>query len=171
MSELNKNKIFTISAKFLIVLATLLILFILCIGLVFFFINEQAEDRYNTKNFNEKKVELDRIVNVILSISKTEGNNIEFTIDGKMIVNNTNITDMDKELFVLYKDIYQFGNNDLNRIVLNGTDILFGFEGNDIAFIYSIDGKKPEFNIPYNEFNRKNIAKNWYYFRSKPKLR
>jgi hypothetical protein len=52
----------------------------------------------------------------------------------------------------------------MNRIIVNSNEMYFGFEGNPVAIIYSINGGKPEFS-PKNKPVRKELAANWYYFR------
>lgn len=60
-----------------------------------------------------------------------------------------------------------FGTEALSRIIYDDERILFGADGNAIAFVYTVDGKKPIYMSTPDEYwkwKRTELGNNWYCF-------
>lgn len=66
------------------------------------------------------------------------------------------------------KKIYNVGGvATLSRIIYDDERILFGTDGNTLAFVYTVNGKKPTYMSTPNEYwkwKREHLVNNWYYF-------
>ena len=141
------------------------------------YINALDDTNYITKlhkmHFETQKNSFENIKNRIMQVQQEYNcKEIELWLnypfkDACFEINKTKVNLTEQEIEWI-DDIYDFGYGEcLSRIIYTDERVLFGFNGNGYAIVYSVNGRKPEYMSAPNEYwksKRKYFKDGWYYF-------